>query len=328
MPVSDILSSSFKPPDKESVRRKFNENEHLYNQLVEEVQYILSKGTKSKKVRITSIDPRVKKFDSFYNKIIRKEITGDPFELIEDIAGVRVICYYRTDLERIEELIRNKFTVIKAEVLRDRTDMTFGYMSDQYVVKLPKHFSGERYDAIKSLKCEIQVRTVSMHAWATVSHHLDYKQAVDIPSELKNDFYALSGVFYIADSLFEQFRNARDASLEKLTREVETDRFNLDSEINFDTLKAYSEWKFPESKRAIKSLTKESLATSYSQLLSEVQEYGFKSCRQLDEAVNNNLDWFMKYEIDKPLLKGKKVQLNRIGVIRVILRKRVRKPSK
>lgn len=315
MRVSDILSSSFKPPAKESVRRKFDENEHLYKQLVEEVQYILSKGTESKKVRITSIDPRVKEFDSFYNKIIRKEITGDPFELIEDIAGVRVICYYRTDLERIEELIRNKFAVIKAEVLRNRTDMTFGYMSDQYVVKLPKHFRGERYDAIKSLKCEIQVRTVSMHAWATVSHHLDYKQAVDIPSGLKNDFYALSGVFYIADSLFEQFRNARETSLRKLTREVETDQFNLDSEMNLDTLKAYLLWKFPEREYG----ETEQSARFLSILSEELNRAGFSNFQKLDETLDNNMGWFKKYEKKHHPIDTKDNKFYGIGVVRIIL---------
>jgi len=85
-------------------------------------------------------------------------------------------------------------------------------------ISLPNHFRGSRYDPIKSLKCEIQVRTASMHAWATVSHHLDYKQEADIPSELKDDFYALSGVFYIADSLFEQFREARAGSIRRLKR--------------------------------------------------------------------------------------------------------------
>ena len=316
------MASSFKPPDKKSVRRKFDENHDLYKQLVEEVEYILSRAIKNKKIRITSVDPRVKDFDSFYNKIIRREITGDPFELIADIAGVRVICYYRSDLERIEELIRNKFTVIKAEVLRNRTDMTFGYMSDQYIVKLPAHFRGERYDLIKSLKCEIQVRTVSMHAWATVSHHLDYKQEVDIPSKLKNDFYALSGVFYIADSLFEQFRNARETSLKKLTREVETDQFNLDSEINLDTLKAYLSWKFPKRRH----VEAKSMARDYSTLMTELREYGFHNLRQLDGALNNHLEWFMRYEKDHRPADAK--TFLRIGVVRVILRAKLKKPSK
>ena len=59
-------------------------------------------------------------------------------------------------------------------------------------------YSGPRYDNIAVLPFEIQVRTIAMDAWANVSHHLDYKSDKDVPAELRKDFYALSGLFYLA----------------------------------------------------------------------------------------------------------------------------------
>ena len=89
-----------------------------------------------------------------------------------------------------------------------------------------------------------------MHSWATISHHLEYKQEIAIPSHLKNEFNALSGVFYIADSLFDQFKNARETSIAELLTSVENDTFDLLQEINLDTLKAFIKWKLPERKEA------------------------------------------------------------------------------
>lgn len=308
------MSVSFKTYNKKTLKRKYEEKYPLYKQLVEEVKYTLNRSISRRKIRISSIESRVKLFESFYDKIVRKEIESDPFQAIEDIAGIRIICLYRLDLRKIEKLIRDKFDVIRADLLRNQAKMPFGYMSDQYVVRLPKTFRGERYDAIKSLKCEIQVRTVSMHAWATVSHHLDYKQEVDIPSELRDDFYALSGVFYIADSLFEQFRRAREESIKPLMESIKKDQFNFDVELNMDTLKAYLSWKFP--KRRLYKAEK-----AFSTLTSRMSKAGIRSYRQLNEILDNNMDWFLKYEKKT----YKKTPRTAVGVANAILRERVLK---
>ena len=240
------------------------------------------------------------------------------FESIEDVAGVRIICLYRSDLEKIETLVRDKFDVVWAKTLRNQERNRFGYMSDHYVVRIPKDFKGERYDTIKSLKGEIQIRTVSMHAWATVSHHLDYKQEVDVPSILRDDFIALSGVFRIADALFEQFRGARERSVKTLMETVKQDQFNLDEELNLDTLKAYLSWKFPDRERG--------WDTDISALLSDIHTLDIDSFRTLDNKLNENMKWFELYEKKNPLVTFKGMDEGRfqdVGVARVILRERL-----
>lgn len=307
------MSTPYKPPDKKMLRREYDKNCPLYQQLADEILFVLSKGVKNRKMRISDIRPRLKDFESFYSKIIRKEITDDPFERIEDIAGVRIICLYRSDLERIEDLIRDKFDVIRAETLRNKERSSFGYRSDHYIVRIPKDFKGERYDAIKSLKCEIQVRTISMHAWATVSHHLDYKQEVDIPSTLRDDFDALSGVFQIADSLFEQFRSAREKALESLVENAKRDQFNLDEELNLDTLKAYLHWKFPDRGRVKADI-------DISTLLSDIKQSELNSYRELDEVLNGNMQWFLEHEKQHPPADSKTGKFLDVGIVRMILR--------
>jgi putative GTP pyrophosphokinase len=48
-----------------------------------------------------------------------------------------------------------------------------------------------------------------MHAWSAVSHYIEYKGDWDVPKELIGSLKALSGLFHIADSQFEQFSEAR-----------------------------------------------------------------------------------------------------------------------
>jgi putative GTP pyrophosphokinase len=309
------MSSAFKPPDREVLLKNYEKASPLYQQLIEEICYILEKGLKGKGIGISDIEHRIKRFERFYGNILREEIAGDPFELVEDIAGIRIICLYRSDLPRVESLIKEKLQVTKAKVLRDESRIKFGYMSDHFVVKLPSDFRGERYDAVKGLKCEIQVRTVAMHAWATVSHHLDYKQDVDIPSHLKNDFYALSGMFYVADSLFEQFRKAREETIKKLEVSVEKKGFNLDMEMNLDTLRAYLSWKFPDREKVHRF--------AISMLLSEIRKARIKSYNELDRILNINMKWALQDEKQFPPYDSEKrrpTTLSNVGIVMRILR--------
>ena len=83
-----------------------------------------------------------------------------------------------------------------------------------------------------------------MDAWANISHYLDYKKEADVPEELKRDFYALSGLFYVADTHFEMFFKSR----EKVTQRLEESELLPTQEINFDSLKIYLNKQYPERK--------------------------------------------------------------------------------
>ena len=282
-----FLSERFK----NKLKMKYEELSGLYCRLVDEVLYILRESIKKSKIRIHSLTPRetkIKTFESFYDKVIRKQIRNKQFEAIEDIAGIRVICLYRSDLERLGSIISKNFDMIRVDTSRTRTETPFGYMSDHYIVKLPKECKGARYDSIKNLKCEIQVHTILMDAWASVSHHLDYKRQVDIPSELRTDFNSLVGLFYVADTHFELFKDGIEKARMNLIKTVETGEFNLDQEINLDSLTAYLKWKLPE--REIKSVS--------SEIVSELREFGYENMSQLDDKISVVLPILKEYEME------------------------------
>jgi putative GTP pyrophosphokinase len=277
------------PGFKDELLKKYSELKVPYEELVDEVLYTLRKMLKASNVKVHSLDSRegkIKNFESFFGKIIRKDILFNPFDLIEDIAGVRIICLYRKDLYKIESMIAQEFEIVKIDTSRTRAEAPFGYASDHYIVKLSKNCKGPRYDNIKDLKCEIQVRTILMDAWATVSHHLDYKQEIDIPRELRADFNGLSGLFYVADTHFELFKEGATENREKLKETIKIGELSTDLEINLDTLLAYLQWKFPE--RKIKKIE--------SDIIHELSKFGYHTLSDLNDKVQIILPFLKEIE--------------------------------
>ena len=297
----ELVGFLYNPPSKGRLRKKYQKLIPLYGQLAEEVKFILGYHLKQVGVKVHNIESRIKNFESFYEKIIRKEVEKDPFTVINDIAGVRIICLYRTDLDRIRDLINREFNVLHSDTSRTRSEDHFGYMSDHYVVTLSKKYKGARYDKIKNLKCEIQVRTILMHAWASVSHHLDYKKEVDIPSHLLKDFKALSGLFYVADTHFEMLRKIIEETRSDSMKAAKKAKFDLNQEMNLDSLRAYLAWKFPKRKAHPVD----------SAILDFLREEGFEKLTEIDKAVDRSKPMLEKIESKQP----KKYHLHRIGAL-------------
>ena len=228
------------------IKDQYESLHEKHERLCREVIFILKDELKIANIKNQGFAYRVKTFDSLYKKIIRKNVSPN---LVQDIAGVRVICLYRSDLDKIGEIIGASFDILSKDTFRTRSETQFGYMSDHYIIKLSETCKGKRYDELKGLKCEIQVRTILMDAWASVSHHLDYKKEIDIPSNLRKDFNAVSGLLYAADTHFEIFRNGIEKSKEQLSINFQTNKIDLSQEINLDSLSEYLKWKFPDRER-------------------------------------------------------------------------------
>ncbi|MCH8911411.1 MAG: hypothetical protein IH867_11840, partial [Chloroflexi bacterium] len=121
-----------------------------------------------------------------------------------------------------------------------------GYQSVHLLVRLRQQVGGARYEKLKELTCEIQVRTVVQDAWAIISHHLVYKNEKSVPARLRRDLNNTSSLLEIAQSVFDAVRTKRDKYIEEIqARQCEDGEF-LDQPVDYDTLNAYSLWKFPE----------------------------------------------------------------------------------
>jgi ppGpp synthetase/RelA/SpoT-type nucleotidyltranferase len=153
------------------------------------------------------IDSRSKSFESFIYKIKRKGYK-DPFQETEDICGVRIICFYQSDMEKISQLIHSEFDVIEYSKKADSFELDkFGYLSDHFILTIKKDWlKAPNYRDLGDLKAEVQVRTILMHAWANLSHELAYKKEC-LPDEDMRILYRLSALFEMADDEFDHLRN-------------------------------------------------------------------------------------------------------------------------
>jgi ppGpp synthetase/RelA/SpoT-type nucleotidyltranferase len=278
--------------DLEQARLEFIRKQHIYTQLKDEALFILEPAIAEAQIKMHSIASRVKTVDSFLGKIQRKQIEK-PFEGIRDIVGIRVICLFLSDIERIGQIIRSSFNVINEDNKIEGAEVSsFGYMSMHFIVTMKESHSGPRYDPISNLPLEIQVRTIAMDAWANVSHYLDYKTDKDVPSDLRRDFYALSGLFYVADRHFEMFFLSRQESQEKLVElfQEPPSKKQYGQEINLDSMGAYLQSKYPDRKHSVTG--------SISELVEELTRAGYRTINDVEKNINKGHTAFFKFEAD------------------------------
>jgi len=297
--------------DENTLRQEYEQKAERYGRLGDEVLYIVKRELRASEIPIHDAVARVKPFESFVDKARRRQCEA-PFEEIWDICGVRLICLFLSDLQGIGGIIESQFVVHeKDDKVYTKPEDAFGYLSVHYVASLPEWCSGPRYDDLKGLRFEIQVRTIAMHAWATISHYLDYKSPHAIPTHLRKDFHALSALFFLADSHFELFFTSSQEA--KLSAERKAQRLGdlASEEINFDTLSAYLQRKYAD--RFVRS------TEELSELVEEVRAAGYRSLQHVDAALQRAETAFAEYEHAHPPASDTDPRFNAIGVVRVSL---------
>jgi putative GTP pyrophosphokinase len=179
-------------------------------------------------------------------KIERKKYV-DPFNQVEDICGIRIICYYQSDIQRINEIIQEEFEVLESQDKEELLEADqFGYRSIHFIVKINKNWlRAPNFRGLEHLKAEIQVRTVLMHAWAEIQHKLAYKKESHIPKQFKRKLHRISAKLEEADEQFEEVRKEVGEYKDDVVKVAE-DSFNIDIELNLDSLKAFLDRKFPD----------------------------------------------------------------------------------
>jgi putative GTP pyrophosphokinase len=296
--------------DIEKCTREFQDKTPTYDHLEGEALYIIKLALEQTDIKLHSITSRVKKLGSFLDKIQRKQ-SSNPFEEIQDIVGLRVICLFLSDISRIRDAIRSSFSVLAEDNKIEGADVSsFGYMSVHFIVMMKPEYVGPRYDHIANMAFEIQVRTIAMDAWANVSHHLEYKSEMDVPTDLRRDFYALSGLFYVADKHFEMFFRSSSESREKMVEAFSDIEPPLDQEVNLDSLAAYLLNKFPDRTHGD--------AKSLSALISELSGVGIRYISEIDRNIDRTSEAFGVYEKEHPPFSAPGRKYADIGVVRAV----------
>lgn len=125
---------------------------------------------------IETIHTRLKSPESIMNKLIRRDIPlsmESIEENLNDIAGVRVVCTFQSDIYTLAEsfLSQDDVTLIARKDYFQNPKPN-GYRSLHLIVSVPIFLHNEK----KSMKVEVQLRTLAMDLWASTEHKIRYKK--------------------------------------------------------------------------------------------------------------------------------------------------------
>lgn len=196
-------------------------------------------------IELLQVSHRVKSFESFYEKISRKNYS-DPYGDTEDLCGLRVICFYINDLPQVGEVVGRTFQLQnQIDRIFDADTDRFGYRSNHYIVTLPNH---EEYADYQGYKIEVQTRTALMHTWAHIQGKLEYKKAEHTPRIFRRKLFQLSALLELAD---EQFQSLKiEKNLFRASLGSSKSEFTPNTELNIDTFMAFMEHYFPNRRES------------------------------------------------------------------------------
>ena len=156
---------------------------------------------------IEHIKARVKSSESIVKKLKRKGYESTIQNMVghvHDIAGIRIICSFTSDIYTIAEMIQNqadiKVVEIKDYILHPKDS---GYRSYHMRVTLPVYLS----DKIVDTEVEIQIRTVAMDFWASLEHKIKYKFEGDAPDDLITSLIECSNIVAMLDDKMLDLNN-------------------------------------------------------------------------------------------------------------------------
>jgi len=166
---------------------------------------------------IEHIKTRVKKKKSIIRKLESRGIDPTPVnahETLMDIAGVRLICAFTSDIYTLFEALQRqddlKIIQVKDYIENPKKN---GYQSLHMLVEIPVFLAS----GSKNMCVEIQIRTIAMDFWASLEHKLYYKYTEEVPS-------------HIADELRECAHIINDLDSRMLNIKFQIDHYDADYE--------------------------------------------------------------------------------------------------
>jgi ppGpp synthetase/RelA/SpoT-type nucleotidyltranferase len=222
-------------------RNQYNLLYPKYESLKRILTFTLEEVTQKNNISTFSVEGRVKDIGSIEKKIQRKNY-DNPLEQIEDICGIRIICYYSSDMDKIESIIKEHFNVISfSDKIKESADDQFGYLSRHYIANIGDELSAvPLYSSFEDMKFEIQVRTILMHTWAAISHKLLYKKESDAPYEIKRKLNRLSALIELADEQFDSIKELKSDYVFSVTNSQKVNNEPINSDAIVALVKKYS----------------------------------------------------------------------------------------
>ena len=155
---------------------------------------------------IENIKGRIKSLDSIIEKLKRRNlpVTVDSMEQnLNDIAGIRIICGFPSDIYNIANAFLNQddITLIESKDYIQNPKPN-GYRSLHLIVEIPIFLHDEK----KPMRVEVQFRTMSMDWWASTEHKIRYKKGFEIPEGIALNLLDCAEQASILDNKMDHIR--------------------------------------------------------------------------------------------------------------------------
>lgn len=153
---------------------------------------------------------RVKSFESLINKLVRKgcDITTKAAkEHINDIAGLRIVCSFLSDIYNMVEVLK-EHEDIKILKMKDyiKNPKPNGYRSLHLIVEVPVYLTNR----VEHAKVEIQIRTIAMDFWASLEHKIYYKLNNEVLNQLTDELKEAADIANYLDEKMLHIRTKAD----------------------------------------------------------------------------------------------------------------------
>ena len=174
---------------------------------------------------IEYIKSRIKTPDSIAKKLRRhgfENTMENMVEHINDIAGVRIVCSFTSDIYRLADMIgkQKEFTILYIKDYMKHPKES-GYRSYHMLITVPIQTT----KGICPTKVEIQIRTIAMDCWASLEHKIYYKFEGNAPQYISEELRECAAITSKLDAKMLSLNEAIIAEKERQQREEEQKKY-------------------------------------------------------------------------------------------------------
>ena len=155
---------------------------------------------------IETIQSRIKRPYSIARKLSKRGLpvaVESIAENLNDVAGIRVICPFISDIYAVSEMLQKQDDV-RLIACKDyiQNPKSNGYRSLHLIIEIPVFFSTGK----ENIRVEIQIRTVAMDFWTSLANQIRYKHDVPVVRQLADELKECADIIAQTDVKMQELR--------------------------------------------------------------------------------------------------------------------------
>lgn len=117
----------------------YNKKRPVYEECTQKIEVLVKNLLLEEGFNVHSITSRTKEIVSLENKLEKFGKTYEKLTDVTDLAGVRIICFFSDDVDKIADLIKDNFKINEGLSVDKREIIDpdkFGYLSLHFIVEI------------------------------------------------------------------------------------------------------------------------------------------------------------------------------------------------